>query len=280
VAPHIGNLQFFRTASALTLLFLLLTWETFAPFFPLFTNGGTERARHGARNLFLGLFNAAITSLAIVAVWSWVAREVASNQIGVLNWAAIGPSARMLPAILLFDLWMYWWHRANHRLVFFWRFHRTHHSDPKMDVTTAHRFHFGEILLSSLFRIPVLVVLGLQLRELAIYETLMFAVVQLHHANVALPEKVDRVLRWIIVTPSIHKVHHSRFQPETDSNYSSVFSLWDRLFRTLKLRADPATIRFGLDGFDGLNRQTIAGMLKTPLETKTSPPQTHDREAG
>jgi sterol desaturase/sphingolipid hydroxylase (fatty acid hydroxylase superfamily) len=132
-------------------------------------------------------------------------------------------------------------------------------------VTTAHRFHFGEILLSSLLRTPVILLLGLQLPELLIYETLMFAVVQSHHANIALPSGLDRALRAVIVTPSIHKVHHSRWQPETDSNYSSLFSWWDRLFSTLRLREDPSTIRFGLEDFDRPANQSLAGMLKTPM---------------
>ena len=132
-------------------------------------------------------------------------------------------------------------------------------------MTTAHRFHFGEILFSSLLRVPVIIALGMGLRELVIYEASMFAVVQLHHANVALPGNLDRLLRWLIVTPCIHKAHHSRFQPETDSNYSSLFSWWDRLFGTFKLRADPATISYGLTDFDIPSRQTLGGLLKTPL---------------
>jgi len=90
----------------------------------------------------------------------------------------------------------------NHRLPFFWRFHRTHHSDPKMDVTTAHRFHFGEIIFSSLFRVPIILLLGLRLEELVVYETAMFVIVQLHHANVGLPAQLDRLLRLLIVTPA------------------------------------------------------------------------------
>jgi sterol desaturase/sphingolipid hydroxylase (fatty acid hydroxylase superfamily) len=95
----------------------------------------------------------------------------------------------------------------------------------------------------------------------------MFVIVQFHHANVGLPKNVDWLLRLIIVTPAVHKVHHSRWQPETDSNYSSLFSIWDRLFRTLRLRADPRTIQFGLDAFDQPEQQTLAGLLKTPMAT-------------
>jgi sterol desaturase/sphingolipid hydroxylase (fatty acid hydroxylase superfamily) len=94
----------------------------------------------------------------------------------------------------------------------------------------------------------------------------MFTVVQMHHANISLPGWLDRALRVIIVTPFMHKVHHSRWQPETDSNYSSLFSFWDRLFRSFRLRDDPRTLRFGLDEFNRPEDHTLRGLLATPLK--------------
>lgn len=134
-----------------------------------------------------------------------------------------------------------------------------------MDVTTAGRFHFGEIALSSLLRIPLVLLLGIRLPELVAYEAMMFAVVQFHHANIGLPEWMDRLLRLAIVTPAMHKVHHSRVQAETDSNYTSLFSFWDRLFGTFRLRDDLRTIRFGLDGLDRKADQALAGLARTPF---------------
>ena len=115
-----------------------------------------------------------------------------------------------------------------------------------MDVTTANRFHLGEIFLSSILRVPVIALLGLQLWELALYETAMFTVVQLHHANIALPAWLDRGLRVLIVTPFMHKVHHSRWQPES-SNDSSLFSFWDRFFGNIPIAREPeyASVRSG-----------------------------------
>ncbi len=134
-----------------------------------------------------------------------------------------------------------------------------------MDVTTAGRFHIGEIALSSLLRIPLIILLGLRLHELLIYETVMFAVVQFHHANIVLPEPVDRFLRIFIVTPAMHKVHHSDWQPETDSNFSSMLSIWDRLGRSFLTRKDLSEIQFGLEEIQGDAEETIPGMLKTPF---------------
>jgi sterol desaturase/sphingolipid hydroxylase (fatty acid hydroxylase superfamily) len=134
-----------------------------------------------------------------------------------------------------------------------------------MDVTTANRFHLGEILFSSILRVQVIALLGLQLWELALYEPAMFTVVQLYHANIALPAWLDRGLRAVIVTPFMHKVHHSLWQLETDSNYSSLLSSWDRLFGTLRLREDPRTLRYGLEEFDRPKDHTLAGLLVTPF---------------
>lgn len=255
-----------RGMSSVALLALLLAWESLGPFFAFFSGAGGERVRHGIRNVMLGAFNALFTGLGFAAVWLMTARWADAHDFGLLNWLGLPYWGRLAGAFLLFDAWMYWWHRLNHRVPFFWRFHRTHHSDPRMDVTTASRFHIGEIALSSVLRIPVIALLGLQLWEVALYELAMFAVVQLHHANIALPASIDRALRAVIVTPFMHKVHHSRWQTETDSNYSSLFSFWDRLFGSFRLRDDPRTLLFGLEEFSRPEDQTLVGLLKTPLK--------------
>jgi sterol desaturase/sphingolipid hydroxylase (fatty acid hydroxylase superfamily) len=255
-----------RTVSGVSALVLLLAWESCAPFFTF--PGGKSRTIHGVRNLILGMVNALLVAMIFVVLWYGVAQWAEKNRFGILHWLNLPPVLHMAGAIILLDFWMYWWHRLNHRVSFFWRFHRTHHSDPRMDVTTANRFHFGEIFFSSLLRIPLILLLGLHFSELVLYETAMFLVVQVHHANIGLPEKLDRFLRVLIVTPYIHKVHHSRLNTETDSNYSSLFSFWDRLFRTIRFREDPHSINFGLDEFDGPDQQTLAGLFKTPLSGK------------
>lgn len=260
------NLNQWRSISSVTVLTLVLAWESLVPFFTYFAGSTGERVRHGLKNLTLSVLNSLLTGLGFAALWWTTARWAQAHEFGLLNWLPMPGWARLAGAILVFDAWMYWWHRLNHRVPFLWRFHRTHHSDPKMDVTTANRFHIGEIALSSVLRVPVIALLGLQLWELALYELAMFTVVQLHHANIALPAWLDRALRLVIVTPFMHKVHHSRWQPETDSNYSSLFSFWDRIFRSFRLRDDPRTLRFGLDEFNQPEDHTLTGLLATPLK--------------
>jgi sterol desaturase/sphingolipid hydroxylase (fatty acid hydroxylase superfamily) len=255
-----------RSISAVAFLLLFLAWESLAPFCSYFAGNTGERVRHGVKNLALGILNSLLTGLVFVALW-WTTSEWAqTHQIGLLNWLPMPGWARLAGAFLLFDAWMYFWHRLNHRIPFLWRFHRTHHSDPKMDVTTANRFHLGEIFFSSILRVPVIALLGLHLWELALYEVAMFTVVQMHHANIAMPSWLDRGLRMLIVTPFMHKVHHSRWQPETDSNYSSLFSFWDRLFGSFRLRENQRTLHFGLKEFDMPEHHTLLGLLTTPIK--------------
>ncbi|HBJ84012.1 MAG TPA: sterol desaturase family protein [Verrucomicrobiales bacterium] len=265
------NLADLKPYFAFGLLALLLLWEMASPF--LVFPKGRARLVHGLRNVLLGVGNGLFTAFAFAGLWWFSAETSAKHGIGLLHWLSWSAVTEGILAVLLLDLWTYVWHRLNHHLPFLWRFHRVHHSDPHMDVTTANRFHIGEIVLSSVLRIPLIFLLGIQIEQLALYEALMFAVVQFHHANISLGSRGDRVLSWFIVTPFMHKVHHSRWQPETDSNYASLLSVWDRVFRSFRHSKDPASLRLGLDEFSDARSQTLAGMLTTPLASK---PRPHD----
>jgi sterol desaturase/sphingolipid hydroxylase (fatty acid hydroxylase superfamily) len=126
--------------SALLVLLGLLLWESIAPCMPFFAGRGRERARHALRNLALGALNALCTAAALVVLWTAAAQWAAQHDFGVLNWLGLQGWWRGAAALVLFDLWMYWWHRFNHRVPGLWRLHRVHHCDPHMDVTIAHRF--------------------------------------------------------------------------------------------------------------------------------------------
>ena len=235
-----------RAVLAVGVLAGLLAWETAQPFFARF-NQPRDRLRHGARNLAFGVLNAAVVALVFAGAWLAVTDWASAHRFGLLNWLGLSTGPRIALAVLLLDAWTYFWHWLNHRVPFFWRFHRLHHVDRAMDVTTASRFHTVEIVFSSILRLPLLALIGCRIDELALYELLLFAVVQFHHANIALPDRLDRVLRLLIVTPSLHKVHHSVVRAETDSNYASLFSWWDRFFGTRRISAAPHRIVFGVD---------------------------------
>lgn len=252
-----------RPLAALLVLAALLAWETVHPFFHF--PKGWKRIRHGFRNFALTFLNAIVSSLVFVGLWWAAAAWAAGRSFGLLHWLTLPTWLEWLTAVLLLDAWTYFWHRINHRIPFLWRFHRVHHSDSHMDVTTASRFHTGEIVISSILRVPLIILLGASIEQLALYEILMFAVVQFHHANISVSARWDRVLSWFIVTPFMHKVHHSRWQPETDSNYSSLLSVWDRIFRSFRTNDSPESIRLGLAEFDTPASQSLPGMLMTPV---------------
>jgi sterol desaturase/sphingolipid hydroxylase (fatty acid hydroxylase superfamily) len=260
---QIGRFKSVVSAALLASLFLL---ENARPFFRGWTLN--ERVGHGARNLVLGLINATMSAVIFSVLWLAAARLSELQEVGLLYRSNAGVIGRAILAVLMLDFWTYFWHRWNHTIPFLWRFHRTHHSDPRMDVTTASRFHLGEIFFSGALRTPLVYLLGIQMHELVIYELLMYSVTQMHHANIGLSPGADRLLRWFIVSPGMHKIHHSRCQPETDSNYASLLSIWDRLFGSYRMRDDLASIRFGLDEFDARERQSLAGLVTTPFAEK------------
>jgi sterol desaturase/sphingolipid hydroxylase (fatty acid hydroxylase superfamily) len=249
---------------ALAGIALFLAWESLQPFFPYFEGHNERRTRHFVRNVAIALLNVLGISLLFAPLWS----QAASAEFGLLHRFPMPIWWHALLALLLLDGWTYVWHRANHEMAFFWRFHRMHHSDPWMDVTTARRFHPGEILFSSILRLPLIFLLGIHLWELLLYGSLMGFVVDFHHANIALPARADRWLRTLIVTPAMHKVHHSDIQAETNSNYTSLLSVWDRLFGTFRLRHDLAAIRIGLEDWNDPAHQTLKGLIRTPFYTQ------------
>ncbi|MBO0726082.1 MAG: sterol desaturase family protein [Blastocatellia bacterium] len=247
-------------------LILVLTIESWLPA----AGDRNYRLRHVARNLTLGLLNAlAVATLAapLIANIAWWAE---GSRLGLLNLFSLPPAITAGVAILLFDGWLYLLHRANHKFGFLWRFHRVHHSDPEMDATTAIRFHTGEVLISAALRLAVIPLVGITLWQLLLYESLMAPVILFHHSNVKIPEKLDRRLRALVVSPAVHRVHHSRMRFETDSNYSIVFSFWDRIGGTFRLRQDGRPVNFGLDEYDGEEWQRVRGLLTTPFQTANS----------
>lgn len=253
-----------RTPMVFGLMVLLLVWESAAPFFLQFRSRH-ERVLHGARNVAIGFANALLTALVFSGLWMLAANWASAHGFGLLRLVQLPMWLHAIAAVLLMDLWSYWWHRVCHRVPMLWDFHRVHHSDAAMDVTTASRFHVGEMVASSLLRLVVIPLLGIEFWHLVVYELLMFSVVQFQHANISVGPAFDRALRLVIVTPFMHKVHHSDWQPETDSNYASLFSIWDRLFGSFRLREAPATIRLGLREFDATEHQTIRGLMRTPF---------------
>lgn len=247
---------------AITLFVAIVLFEALLPF-----REYRHRLRHVGKNGVFAVCNTVVLTLfgatLNVAAFVWIAE----NHIGLLNQFEMPFWLAALIASILFDAWLYVWHRLNHVLPFFWRFHQVHHSDLEMDFSTALRFHPGEILFSSIVNIAVFAILGISIEYLVIYKIVFNINVLWHHSNVALSEKWDRLLRAVLVSPSMHRVHHSMKAKETNSNYSSVLSIWDRLFGSYRF-SDPKKIVFGLDYDREVEDQTIARLLSRPFKPK------------
>lgn len=261
-----------RLALPVVMLAVLWAWETLRPCFEL-----QHRNRHAVHNLTLAVCNAVVMGVLFGAATVATATWTIDNGFGLLQLTDRFAVARFAAGLMLLDGWMYVWHWLNHRVPLLWRFHRVHHSDPNMDVTTATRFHLGEHLFSATLRLVLIPLLGLSLWQIVVYEMAVVAMTHFHHANITVG-RADRWLRCLVVTPDMHKVHHSRWQPETDSNYAVVLSVWDRLARTLRLNPDPHSIAFGLDEFADARWQSISGMLTTPFAREQRPGRTQETE--
>jgi sterol desaturase/sphingolipid hydroxylase (fatty acid hydroxylase superfamily) len=157
-------------------------------------------------------------------------------------------------SLVLFDLAFYWWHYANHKFSFLWMFHKVHHSDRTLNVSTGIRFHVGELLLTVLFKSAFIVVIGVQAHVVVINEAILTLFVLFHHTNVAF--RGETWLSRVLIVPKLHRLHHSARRDEHDSNYGCVFSLWDRAFGTIK-EAVPADI-----GLMSVNEQSFIELLK------------------
>ena len=257
---------FSKPVGAAVALGLLWIVEGLIPMF----EGRRNRLGHDAANIVLGVANAVIASAVFAAATLWITEAAGTRSLGLLNIARLPDPWGVLAAIVVFDLWQYTWHRLNHRVAFLWRFHAVHHADRELDASSALRFHTGEIVLSSVARLAVLPLLGLTIGQVLAYEMVLLPIILFHHSNIRVPASLDRSLRWLIVTPWMHWVHHSDRRRETDSNYASVFSFWDRLFGSFRLRAEPGEISLGLGHADRAEWGTLRGMVLMPFRRGAS----------
>ncbi len=229
---------------------------------PLFMDR-PQRVTHGIRNIGIGLLNGFVLTLGFSGLVAASARWGELTAVGFLPRLNLADRSELLVGFLAFDLWMYLWHRANHALPLLWRFHRVHHSDPAVDSTSAYRFHLGEMVISTLLRLAVIPLLGISLKNLVLYELVLQPVILFHHSNIALPQRIDRWIRLALVSPNMHRVHHSDIPAETNSNYASIFSFWDRLGWTYR-RRDVSSILYGLREFRDARWQSFRGLVFMP----------------
>lgn len=255
----LGGLQI---VTAAVVLVLLWTLETVIPFLP----NSQERFKHDVRNLVIGLFNSIILAALFAPIFFFVTSWTQAKSFGLLNLVNLPVWFSTILAILLQDSWLYFWHRINHRIPFLWRFHKVHHSDSTMNASTAIRFHTGEILISAVLRLGVIAFLGLSLWQVLLYDLLIIPFIFLHHSNVQFPGKLDKIYQVLFVSPAMHRIHHSPERIETDSNYGAIFSFWDKLGHSLRLRENAIEVKFGLSEFKNKETESLPVLAMMPFQ--------------
>ncbi len=207
-------------------------------------------------------------------------RSLELQRTGLLHVLGIGSWANVLLTVVLLDAVTYGWHVAYHRIPLMWRLHRVHHTDLELDVTSSGRFHLTEMALSALFRLGVIALAGADLASVVVFEIVFGIFNQLEHANLDIPEPYDRWLRSVVVTPAMHQVHHSQVKAETNSNFGTIFSCWDRLFGTYRVRQDRRALVVGLPEYPGAQDVTMEKVLALPFGPPCAAAETLARLAG
>jgi len=228
----------------------------------------TQRApwiRELAINLTLSVMafgvSAALVRPAVFRAMGWSQ----GHELGLIHLIRLPPLVRGFLVFLLLDLTFYYWHRLNHRWPALWRFHNVHHCDPDLGVSTSFRFHFGEVALSTIFRVVQVTAIGASLPAYAVYEAAFQLNTLFHHSNTRIPIRLERWLNRLLVTPRMHGIHHSQVREETNSNYSVVLPWWDWLHRTLRLNVPQSRIVTGVPGYAGPEDNRLGALLAMPF---------------
>jgi sterol desaturase/sphingolipid hydroxylase (fatty acid hydroxylase superfamily) len=241
-----------KGAAILVFVLAMLLAGRMYPFAPVI--GGIRRI---IRNFSLAALNAVLSALVVIPVSAFAA-------LWALDWRppAWGGWTGLALDVAALDLWIYWWHRANHEIPFLWRFHEVHHLDETLDASSALRFHFGEVFLSSLSRAAVIFLLGVPIASVVVFETIVALAAIFHHSNARIPPRIERAMAHVIVTPSIHWVHHHAKRSDTDSNYATFLSAWDFLFRSRSETARTAEMPIGVEG---LRDRGLLDLIRRPF---------------
>ena len=197
-----------------------------------------------------------------------VAAMFGSRSVGLVPWLGLEGVAEAVASFLLLDLTFYYWHVANHRIAFLWRFHNVHHIDPDLDVSTAFRFHFVEIAFSVAFRVAQVLLIGPSLVAYTVYLLTFQLATLFHHSNIRLPPSLERALNLLVVTPRMHGIHHSDIRQDDFSNWGVVFSCWDRLHRTLRLDVPQEQVTIGVPGYSRPDDNRVLRCLSLPFQAQ------------
>lgn len=221
------------------------------------------------RRVFINLAIGALGATGLALVYGPIVlggvERARSADFGLLRWVSLPGWLSSVLGVILLDYTLWIWHWLNHRVPLLWRFHASHHADPELDVSTAIRFHVGELLLSVPFRTLQVVFIGVDVPVLLLWETLLLVGTEFHHSNLRLPLSVERCLRMAVITPRMHGIHHSVLSEELNSNFGTLLTVWDRLHRTFLVGIAQSEIVIGLAELRDPSRLGFLNSLGVPF---------------
>lgn len=241
-------------------LLFFLVLELLAPY----RQSSVSKTKRWINNLALTLFNSLVLYLVFAGAVVTTAMYVTAHQLGVLNMVQLPPWVKLLVTIAFMDFILYIWHLLNHEVPFLWRFHRVHHSDLNMDVSTATRFHIGELAISAVIKVALIFLLGASLVGVLIFECVLVLCAQFQHSSVRVPEWFENLFWTLFVPPSMHRIHHSVVIKERNTNYGTVLSTWDRWLGTLLTGVDQDKIRIGVGAYQKADKLKFQHLLAMP----------------
>jgi sterol desaturase/sphingolipid hydroxylase (fatty acid hydroxylase superfamily) len=238
-----------------------LAVELLAPY----RKSSVSKARRWINNMTLTAFNTLILQLVFAGAAITTAAYVTEHQLGVLNLVPLPVWAKLLATVVFMDFMLYVWHLLNHEVPFLWRFHRVHHSDLNMDVSTATRFHVGELAISAVIKISLVFFLGASIIGVLIFESATVLCAQFHHSSLKVPGWFERIFWILFVPPSMHRIHHSVIIKERNTNYGTILSTWDRWLGTLLTNVDQSQISIGIGAYQKPDKLDLHHLLAMPL---------------
>ena len=242
----------------------MMLWEIVSPKRQL----KISKSYRWVNNIALVVFNTLLMRLILPVATVGVALFASQYQIGLFSNVALPLWAKIILCIFIMDLVIYWQHRLFHKIPILWRLHRVHHVDQDIDVTTGSRFHPIEILLSLLIKFIIILILGVPAEAVILFEIILNGTAMFNHSNVELPKKIDKYLRWVLVTPDMHRVHHSSIKQETNSNYGFNIPHWDRIFGSYidQPKLGHHDVKIGVQGYEDVSStQNLFKLLIHPF---------------
>lgn len=230
-----------------------------------YRQSSVSKVKRWINNIALTVFNSLILQVVFAGAIVSTAMYVTTHQLGVLNMVALPGWVKLLVTVAFMDFMLYVWHLLNHEVPLLWRFHRVHHSDLNMDVSTATRFHIGELAISGVIKIALVFLLGASPLGVMIFESALVLCAQFHHSSLKVPKLFERIFWILFVPPSMHRIHHSVIIKERDTNYGTIFSIWDRLLGTLLKDVDQKAIRIGMGVYQKPDKLNFRHLLAMPF---------------